>query len=295
MGGFLVVASGAGGDASTVTDVDGTYLLLNVPDGTWDMTALMGGYTRGSLAGVEVASGADVTGADMTVDPDPAGSVSGSTNFVAGGEPPASVVLFHPGTFEAVPGLRVMTDGTFIIEDVPDGTYDVYATYDNDCDVQDPDSQLAHTAIQRVTVEGAPVTIEETFNVTDAIPVTGIWGAEPCVHEDNAIVVVTFGIDETPVFTWEDYPGSTQGFAIEVVDVFGAVVWGGFETDGTPLERFDPHTVEATYAGDPLEPGLNYRWTVWALANDSGSPLGFRYISSTENLRGLFEIRRPIE
>jgi hypothetical protein len=31
------------------------------------------------------------------------------------------------------------------------------------------------------------------------------------------------------------------------------------------------------------------------MANDSSSPLGFRFISSTENLRGLFEVRRPIE
>ncbi len=296
LGGFLVIAAGtAGNDMSTVSDVDGSYVLLNVPDGTWNMAALMGGYSRGSLDGVEVAGGADVIDADMTVEEGTAGSVSGSTNFVAGGTPPASVVLFYPGTLEAVPGLRVMTDGNFVIEDVPDGTYDVYATYDNDCNVQDPDSQLAHTAIQRVTVAGAPIVIDTTFNVTDALPVTGIWGAVPCVHDDNSILVVTFEPSDVPIFTWEDYPGSTQGYAIEVIDVFGNVAWGGFETDGTPLQRFDPHVTEATYAGDPLQPGYNYRWSVWALANDSGSPLGFRYISQTENLRGLFEIRRPIE
>jgi hypothetical protein len=31
------------------------------------------------------------------------------------------------------------------------------------------------------------------------------------------------------------------------------------------------------------------------MANDSGTPTGFRFISTSENLRGLFELRRPIE
>jgi len=284
-----------GEDTSTVTDVDGSYVLLNVPDGTWDLAALAHGLTRGEVTGVEVAGGGDVTGADMVVSTDPAGSVSGSTNFVAGGESPASVVLFHPGTAEAVPGLRVETDGAFLIEDVPDGEYDVYATYDNDCNVRDPDPQLAHTAVLRIEVAGGPVTIDDTFNITDAVPVTGVWGVEPCDHGDSSIIIVSYGLDETPVFTWSDYPSSTQGYAVEVVDVFGNIVWGGFDTDGAPFVQLPAHTTEVTYDGDPLEAGLNYRWSLWALGNDSSSPLGFRIISTTENLRGLFEIRRPIE
>jgi hypothetical protein len=295
MGGFLVVATGGPEDLSTVTDVDGTFVLLNVPDGTWDLSALMSGFTRGEAPGVGVSGGTDVTGVDMAVISGPAGSVSGSVNHVAGGEPPSSIVLFYPGTSEAVPGLRVMAGGEWEIPDVPDGTYDVYATYDNDCNVQDPDPQLAHTAVQQVTVSGGPVTVETTFNITDAIPLTDVWADEPCAHDDNSIRVVTYGLDDTPVFTWDDYPGSTQGYCIEVIDVFGNVVWGGFETDGTPLVSWPNHTAEATYDGDPLVGGLNYRWTLWAMANDSSSPLGFRFISSTENLRGLFEVRRPIE
>ncbi len=295
VGGVLVVASGGAEDLSTVTDVDGTYVLLNMPDGTWDLFALAAGMTRGEAPDVAVASGADVTGVDMALAIDPAGSVSGTCNFVAGGTPPASVVLFYPGTTEAVPGLRVITDGDWIIEDVPDGDYDIYATYDNDCNVQDPDAQLAHTAIQRVTVAGAPVVVETTFNITDAVAMTGVWADEPCEHDDNSIRVVSYGVDETPVFTWTDYPGSTQGYCVEVVDVFGTVVWGGFDTDGTPFTCFANHTIEAAYDGDPLEGGLSYHFTIWARANDSGAPLGFRWISSSENLRGLFEIRSPIE
>jgi hypothetical protein len=295
VGGMLVVATGGAEDISTVTDVDGTYVMLNVPDATWDLAALQGGMSRGEATGVEVAGGADVTGVDITVSPSPGGSVSGSVNHVAGAVPPSSVVMFYPGTMEAVPGLRVMAEGDFTIEDVPDGDYDVYATYDNDCNVQDPDPQLAHTAVQHVTVSGGPVELDTVFNITNAVSMTGEWADEPCVHEDNTIRVITYGLDDTPVFTWDDYPGSTQGYAIEVIDVFGTVVWGGFETDGTPLETFPNHTTEATYAGDALQGGLNYRWTLWAMANDTGSPLGFRYISMTENLRGLFEVRRPIE
>jgi hypothetical protein len=299
MGGLLIVAAGGPEDLSTVTDIDGSYVLLNVPDATWDLAALMGGLTRGEAPGVEVAGGADVTGVDMTVDPNPGGAVTGSVNHVAGGQPPSSVVLFYPGTQEAVPGLRVMAEGNFEIAEVPDGEYDVYATYDNDCNVLDPDPQLAHTAIQHVTVSGAPVELDTVFNITDAIFLTGIWSGDPevteCSHDDNSIHIVTYGIDDTPVFTWDDYPGSTQGYAIEVLDVLGNVVWGGFETDGTPIVTFDNHETETTYDGDPLEGGLNYRWTVWAMANDSGTPLGFRFISTSENLRGLFEIRRPIE
>ncbi|MBW2262636.1 MAG: hypothetical protein JRG91_11735 [Deltaproteobacteria bacterium] len=295
VGGMLIVATGGAEDISTVTDVDGTYVMLNVPDATWDVSALQGGMTRGEAAGVEVAGGADVTDVDMDVTLDPAGSVSGSVNHVAGGEAPSSVVLFYPGTQEAVPGLRVMAEGDFIIDDVPDGEYDVYATYDNDCNVLDPDPQLAHTAIQHVTVSGAPVELDTVFNITNAISMTGVWADEPCVHDDNTITIVTYGLSDTPVFTWEDYPGSTQGYAIEVLDVFGNVVWGGFDTDGAPIETYPNHTTETTYAGDALVGGYNYRWTLWAMANDSSAPLGFRFISTTENLRGLFEIRRPIE
>jgi hypothetical protein len=246
VGGVLVVISGAEA-ISTVTDVDGTYVMLNVPDGDWDVSALAAGMTRGEVAGVEVMGGAAVTGVDMALSTGPAGSVSGTCNFVAGGEAPASVVLIYPPTLEAVPGLHVETSGGWSIEGVPDGTYDIYATYDNDCNVQDPDSQLAHTAVKTVTVAGGPVTVDEPFNVTDAVDMTGVWAAaEPCDNDDNSIIVVSFGVDDIPVFTWADYPGSTQGYAIEVLDVFGEVVWGGFDLDtGEPLVRFPNHTNES--------------------------------------------------
>ena len=290
VGGMLVVASGAGTVRSSVTDHDGSYQILNVSDGTWNLAALMAGFSRGEASGVQVSGGDAVTDVDMTVSASPAGRVTGTTNFVAGGTPPASVVLFFPGTTEAVPGLRAETDGDFAIEDVPDGTYDVLATFDNDCNVLDPDPNLAHTAIQSVTVAGGEVMIAETFNITNAIHLDGVWGGTTCDNDDHTVSTVEFMEGDTVTFTWEAYPGSTEGYAVEVIDVLGNVVWGGFEQDGAPRLRFAKEILQADYAGEALVAGYNYRFCIWALANDKGAPHGFRYISSSENLRGLFEI-----
>jgi len=288
--GMLVVAASASDSCSTVTDTDGFYALRNVADGTWDVAALKADLTRGEASGVQVSGGAEVTGVDLLVAADPPGWVTGTCNFVAGGSPPASVVLFYPGTTEAVPGLGVETSGAFAIEGVPDGTYDVLATFDNDCNVLDPDTHLAHTAVQRITVAGGEVALDDPFNITDAIDLTGVWGGDECDRDDGTITTAEFVEGETVTFTWAAYPGSTEGYAIEVIDVMGNVVWGGFEADGLPRQRFAKEILQVDYAGDALKPGLSYRWMLWALANDKDAPYGFRYISSSENLRGLFEV-----
>ena len=98
-----------------------------------------------------------------------------------------------------------------------------------------------------------------------------------------------------PTFEWLAYP-STKEYIIEVRDLSGNVIWGGFDPDGTVNHGYIDDSVSSVEydfdgsASEALVPGNIYQWKIWAdkgTAVDSGVE---QLISSSEDLRGIFQV-----
>ncbi len=113
----LTVTSGAS-TWTTYSNVDGSWSLGGLADGTYSIAASLSGYTfNGPLTGV-IITGADVTGQDFT-----ATAVTPSSFIIGGavsGAVQAEVLITLTGT-----GYRTYTasDGTYVISGLPAGTY----------------------------------------------------------------------------------------------------------------------------------------------------------------------------
>lgn len=273
--GTLVVAGGAsmaGGGATGIADVDGSYTVFNVPAGSVSVR----GYKVGlQLAGAtaSVTAGATTTGIDLVALGAATAVISGKVEIVnPGAGKDTSVIFAVDETFvpsaargEAPPGLRVHpVSGDFSIAGVPDGNYVVLAAFENDFLVRDPDVSIGGTEIVRITVAGADMTIPESFKVTGALDV---------VSPDNEERV-----SGTPTFVWSDDSGEDH-YEIRVFDAYGTLVWEDLAIPGVSGSS----DVMVPYAGTAmLQSGLLYQFRATSI-KQGGAP-----ISITEDLRGVF-------
>lgn len=278
--GILVVADGDAGTFTGFSDSDGVFTIFNVPAGSYTVR----GYASGvqlDEATVTVTAGEATTDVSLTSVDRPLNTVSGSVQIVnAPGGSLTSVVLAVESTFvenaargAVPPGLRVGNiDGTFTIENVPDGRYVVLAAFENDGLVRDPDQTIGGTAIVRIELpdpsSGNVVAISEGFKVTGALDIVGP-GADGPEQVDSA----------TPTFEWAD-DSSEDGYELRVFDAFGNLVW----TNELPSVSGSP-TVTQVYAGPALEPGLFYQFRVTSFRERNGVRTA---ISATEDLKGVF-------
>ncbi len=275
----LVVASGAAGTFTAVTDSSGAFHVFNVAAGSYEVQA----YTKGfnyTPAMVTVAS-ADVTGVTLSQAGAATTDLSGSVQLVAGANGAGtSVVLAVESTFNValargeIPyGLRAPDMGTppnvtgaFTIHGVPDGKYVVLAAFENDGNVRDPDPNIAGTQVVHVTVGGGTVTPSGlAFKVTGAVEMSGP-GADGTVESTSA----------TPTFSWKAY-SSAKSYTLTVYSATGTKVW---ENTSVPAG-----STSAAYAGPALTSGGIYQWRLTAFGNNSNP------ISLTEELRGLFQVQ----
>jgi len=272
--GTLVVAGGAsgtGGAATGVADLDGTYAVFNVPAGNVGVQGYKAGLqlqaTTASVTAGQVTEGVDLEslGAATAV-------VSGKIDIVnPGAGKDTSVILAVDETFEeltaqgeAPPGLRAApVNGDFSIPDVPDGKYVVLAAFEDDFLVRDPDQSIGGTSIVRITVAGSNVTMSESFKVTGALDV---------VSPDKEQVVTG-----TPTFIWNDDSGEDH-YEVVVFDAFGTKVWEDLAVPGVSGSK----TVEVSYGGPALTPNVIYQFRATSIKNGGSA------ISRTEDLRGVF-------
>ena len=278
--GILVVAEGANSALTGFSDSEGQYTIFNVPAGIYTVQ----GYAAGlqlNAAAAELEAGEAVGGIDLEESDRPLSTVSGNVQIVnAPGGSRTSIVLALESTFaEAAgrgtvpPGLRVgEIEGTFTIENVPDGRYVVLAAFENDGLVRDPDQTIGGTEIVRIEVPdpelGNTVTLPEGFKVTGALEVM-----EPGAEGPQEVTT------STPTFEWED-DSSEEGYEIHVFDAFGDEVWSD---EIGPISGSD--TVTHTYAGPPLEPGMFYQFRITSFRERD---LDRTAISTTEDLKGVF-------
>ncbi len=280
-GGTLVVAEGGPAPAPYgIADLSGEYVVFNVPAGA----STIKGYRRGlELDTASVNATGVVTGVNLAAiaeDPDGLGSVSGAVNIVnAPGGSLTSVVLVPSSVFNEIfelgpvpfglrvpdPGLGPDVDGGFQFLGVPEGTYKVLAAFENDLLVRDPDTNIAGTAIQEITMApSGAVTVEENFKVTEALAVVSPGAEDPEL------------VDATPTLIWAD-DSSEDNYELVVYNALGELM----------LENLDvprvtgSETVEYVYDGMALVPGMYYQFRAKSIKGTSP-------ISRTEDLRGVF-------
>jgi hypothetical protein len=214
VGGTLVVAGAAamGQSAPTgVADRKGGYVVFNVPAGMQEVRGYLSGSNFKSVT-ANVAAGAETAMINLVEAGAATATVSGSLSVVNGGGGSAtSVVLIVDDTFNVnlargdVPkGLRMSNvTGAWSIAGVPDGKYAIIPSLENDGLVRDPDTGIAGTMIQHITVAGASVSAT-SFKVTGALDVIA-----PGTTSDPAPVM------GNPTFTWQD-DSSETGYNVVV-------------------------------------------------------------------------------
>jgi hypothetical protein len=99
-----------------------------------------------------------------------------------------------------------------------------------------------------------------------------------------------------PIFRWLPYPSAKEYF-IEVRDFNGNVLWGGINSDGTVNHAFISAAADsAVYNFDnqpgvpALVPGEVYQWRLWADKGTQADSFVEQLISSSEDLRGVFQV-----
>lgn len=282
--GVLVVAEGTDLARSAISGADGAFTVFNVPPGQYTLSGYRSGLQVTPLT--ITAADADLVGQDLVQDDRPLNSLSGSLQFVNPGDLSAtSVVLAVRSTFSEtfgrgdVPaGLRdpesgpPTVTGSFMIDEIPDGTYVILASFENDFGVRDPDTNISGTDTLTITLPdpaqgGNDVTISDSFKVTGALAVI-MPGAERPEEVTSA-----------PTLVWED-DSSEDYHQLQVFDAYGTEVWGMSMViapgGGDPL--MVPY-------GGPLDPGMFYQFraTSWRTPGGDAAP-----ISRTEDLRGVF-------
>lgn len=282
--GALVVAEGGAVPAPyAIADASGDFTLFNVKAGGVTVRA----YRRGvqaTPAAVTVGSAdvADVALAIAGVDAAQLADVTGSLNVVNPGDGSVTSVVLVPssvynealergpvplGLRDPPPPAAPDVSGAFALSGVPDGTYKVLVAFENDFLVRDPDTNIAGTQIQEISVAGgAPVQVDASFKVTGALTIRG-----PGVEGPEAV-------DAVPTFSWAD-DSSEDGYTVAVHDALGDDVWT------TELPGGNGGDVSVDYGGPALLPGMYYQFRVTSWREKNGERTN---ISRTEDLRGVF-------
>jgi hypothetical protein len=287
--GTLVVVEGATMPAPHgIADASGNYTIFNVHSGA----ATIRGY-RVDLeidpAAVDV--GSDDLTVDLTVNTDEHDSravVSGSVNIGnAQGGLQTSIVLVPSSVFidtlergpvplglrDPPPPAAVNISSSFQISGVPSGTYKVLAAFENDQLVRDPDTSIAGTEIQEITVErGANLAVDQSFKVTEALVLVSPGADAP------------ERVTEAPTFVWVDDSSETH-YGIVVYDALGNLQW-----EEPNVVNDTGAEVSIAYGGPALTEGMYYQFRVTSFKT---TPQGTTSISRTEDLRGVFVFGDP--
>ncbi len=276
--GVLVVAQNAGAGYTAVTDLEGDFVIFNVPNGDYEVK----GFAQGvSLEPVNVTmEDEEIDDVELVDSEDGVTTVTGSINPVEGA-PPTSVVLVVESTFNPIflrgeipSGLRAPEDGppsitgAWTIEGVPPGRYAVLAAFENDDAVRDPDQAIAGTDIPFITVPaGGTFEVPGSPKITEALDVISPGANEP------------EGLDSAPTLRWQD-DSSEKFYEVRVYDAYGDEVWNNLMVPSVS----GGDDVSIQYGG-PFEEGMYYQFRATSYREPGGGPTP---ISTTEDLRGVF-------
>ncbi|MFO7811072.1 MAG: carboxypeptidase-like regulatory domain-containing protein [Candidatus Delongbacteria bacterium] len=305
---FLVVADNGTEAFSTVSGHDGFFVLYNLPvDLTYSFSAYRSGYKVTSYAPETVAlSGADSTGnVTIMVDYFEGYTLTGKMDMRATEDSSGvDVVLRDPRTKSVIPGLKTRTYinpeakaelGDYTLSGIPEGDFIAWASLENDGYVLDPDWLFQNPDGLNLSYPADSIKVLN-FPCTGSIKIvspTNPMDSIYAVEADSA----------TPEFKWvvTSSCSSRKEWFLEVRDINGNIMWGGFNADGTVNHDFigpgTADTLSVSYnfdgRGNALVPGEIYQWRIWADGGTNQDSFVQNLISASEDLMGLFKVVLP--
>jgi len=275
----------------TASGPDGFFVLFNLPYDTYAVDALKSGFKMLNPVSASISSQAEVDSVSIPVSVYQGSQLTGSVTFLASQNFTVDITLLDPETRAVIPGLSVMSDVTglnYRIDGIPDGSFLAWASLQNEGYVIDPDWLFKNPGgldIAFVTAETRAL----DFSVTDAITLVS--------PTNPANATFPFMADsQVPILRWIPYPSAKEYF-VEVRDYSGNVLWGGMNSDGTINHGFigaNADSVVYNFDGQPgipaLQPGEIYQWRLWADKGTQADSFVEQLISSSEDLRGIFQV-----
>lgn len=262
---------------SALTDAAGRYALLGVAPNLYGVRAYAKGQRSSERTNVQVDVGKETKDVDLTLTPAAGGRVTGMLGMGAG---TTSVALALASTGDPIPGLlaRATFGAAYAIEGVPDGDFEVRAANEVDGTVIDPDL---------IREDMLPVA-----HVANAAAVTVDLPTAPSILGLSPTATTT---DARPTFRWAAVPDA-DFYVIEVRNVAGQVLWGGFDARRNPKLRVLAPDTSVRYgdiaaASEELQPGRRYAWRVYAGVDTTTGTL-FELIAASEQGAGSLRVRR---
>jgi hypothetical protein len=296
-GALIVATADDGTTLSTISDASGGYVVHNVPSGPATVTAFLGGHNFPVAGPVTVTADGNAN-QDIVASSMATGEISGHVSFTATSGAIVDITLLHPVTRDALPQLRVLTDSgaSYQMSGVPYGEFEIIASLENDGYVLDPDVSVTQ-GIPMVTItEVAPVFANEDFKVTGSVELT---------NPTAPTVASIPELGNSPTFTWlkKSSYASAEYYVVEVVDESGETIWGGFDSAANnfaPLvtvpQSNDPsvdYDSDGTATLASLLPGRYYQVRIYASVTDVSEAKGYRLLSASETLDGIFRVTTP--
>lgn len=272
--GVLVFAS-ASQDFTTLTDADGGFSFLGVPQGLYTLNTFAAGHVGTPKTGVDVLRGEAEQGVELTMTVAAGAVVQGRLTGITG---TTAVGLELAATGDLVPGLEVasIAGGRFTVPGVPPGRYLVRATRGRDGLAPDPDVKRTGMTpmVEVTTATSAAVTVNLVPTVLGLVPSSTTT-------------------DSQPILSWRAHPGA-DFYIVELRGADGRLVWGGFDARRNPQFRIPATTIrfgDTVPALEQLAGGRSYRWQIYA-AKDEPQLSSYRMLAASEELDGLITVRR---
>ena len=287
LSGFLIVATSSGMNAEyhTYSGPDGYFVLFNVPYQSYEVDAIKSGYQSTNQPQVTLSSGSPSASVQINVIQITGSTLTGKVTFLASQNAIVDVSLLDKISHSVVNGLATMIDTSrnYVIHNIPAGEYVAWASYENDGYVMDPDWIFKNPGALNVSFTTDSSKVRD-FSVTDAITI--ISPTNP-----SSEIIPALADSVVPTFNWNAYP-STKEYIIEVKDINGDLVWGGFTASGEIRHSQIPkewNSVKFNFDGSalvPLQSGNIYQWRIYS--DDDATPNVQTLLSASEDLMGLF-------
>ena len=288
--GFLIIAASTSSstEAHTYSGPDGYFELFNVPFDSYKVNALKSGYQSDIQPTVSILSGSPDATVQINLTQSTGSTLTGMVTFLATQNGIVDVSLLDKNSMEVINGLttKIDTNRNYTIKNIPNGDYVAWASYQNDGYVMDPDWIFKNPSALNISFN-KDTSIILNFSVTNAITIVS-----PTNPADSIIPAMADSV--VPTFHWDAYP-QAQEYIIEVRDINGNLIWGGFTASGVTLlhAQIPRGSTSVVFnfdgsASAQLQPGQIYQWKIYA--DDNAAPNVQTLLSSSEGLRGLFKV-----
>jgi hypothetical protein len=287
LSGFLIVAKSSTTNAEyhTYSGPDGYFVLFNVPYDTYEVNAIKSGYQLAVHPQVTLSVSSSSVNVPVNVNQVNGSALTGKVTFLAAINGIVDISLLDKTSLSVINGLttRIDVNRDYAINNIPAGNYVAWASYENDSYVMDPDWIFKNPGALNISFPADTAKILN-FSVTGAISIVSPTNPPASIIPAPADSVI-------PTFYWDAYPQAKE-YIIEVMDINGNLIWGGFTESGVINHSQIPkewNSVEFNFDGtalSQLNSGDIYQWRIYA--DDDAVPNIQTLLSSSEDLMGLF-------